>query len=123
MMAQHFGIETDRELTSNEPASLQLAIQNRTGNDNASFQRLTRNLRKAGYGNAYIAKSWGEPLKSTRIVAQQGDEKSAELVRSALGFGEVRVESTGSLDSDITIQLGEDWLKKSASDSADVPLP
>ncbi|MEA5594297.1 LCP family protein [Rivularia sp. UHCC 0363] len=123
MMAQHFGIETDRELTSNEPASLQLAIQNRTGNDNASFQRLTRNLRKAGYGNTYIAKSWGEPLKSTRIVAQQGDEKSAELVRSALGFGEVRVESTGSLDSDITIQLGEDWLKKSASDSADVPLP
>jgi hypothetical protein len=32
-------------------------------------------------------------------------------VQSALGFGEVVVESTGALASDITIQLGKDWSK------------
>ncbi|MEO1378393.1 MAG: LytR C-terminal domain-containing protein, partial [Cyanobacteria bacterium J06635_10] len=78
----------------------------------------------AGYGRIFVAKSWSQPLKSTRIVAQQGDENSAESVRSVLGFGEVRVESTGSLNSDITIQLGEDWLNKlSAPESSDdIPL-
>jgi len=124
MMAQHFGIETDNQFQSGEPASLRVAIQNRTGNDDVSFQGLTRKLQKAGYSNIFVTKSWTQPLKSTHIVAQQGDETSAESVRSILGFGEVRVESTGSLDSDITIQLGEDWLKqRSAPESSnDIPL-
>jgi len=30
-------------------------------------------------------------------------------VHRYLGIGEVLVESTGALNSDITIQLGEDW--------------
>ena len=83
-----------------------------------------RNLRKAGYGSVFVAKSWSQPLKSTRIVAQQGDENSAESVRSILGFGEVRVESTGSLNSDITIQVGEDWLDRLSApqSSDDIPL-
>jgi len=29
-----------------------------------------------------------------------------------LGFGDVLVESTGSLQSDVTIRLGQDWLSK-----------
>jgi hypothetical protein len=31
-----------------------------------------------------------------------------------LGFGDVLVESTGSLQSDVTIRLGKDWLEKKA---------
>jgi hypothetical protein len=42
-------------------------------------------------------------------VAQQGDNLSAAQVRADLGIGEVVVESTGVLNSDITIQLGQDW--------------
>ncbi|MFN5593545.1 MAG: LytR C-terminal domain-containing protein, partial [Aphanizomenon sp.] len=40
-----------------------------------------------------------------------GDGDSAESIRSLLGFGEVRVESTGNISSDITIQVGKDWLQ------------
>ena len=124
MMAQHFGIEAENELQPVEPGSLRIAIQNHTGKDNVSFRRLMRNLRKAGYTRIYVAKSWSQPLKATRVVAQQGDENSAESVRSLLGFGEVRVESTGSLNSDISIQVGEDWLDKLSTpeSSEDIPL-
>ncbi|MEO0838071.1 MAG: LCP family protein [Cyanobacteria bacterium J06643_5] len=124
MMAQHFGIEAENELQPVKPSSLRIAIQNHTGKDNVSFRRLMRNLRKAGYARIYVAKSWSQPLKVTRVVAQQGDENSAESVRSLLGFGEVRVESTGNLNSDISIQVGEDWLEKlSAPESSeDIPL-
>jgi hypothetical protein len=47
----------------------------------------------------------------TRIVAQQGDVAGAEAIRRSLGFGEVRIESTGELDSDVTIQIGQDWTR------------
>ena len=47
----------------------------------------------------------------TRIVAQQGDSNSAKLVRNTLQLGEVRVESTGNLNSDVSIQVGQDYLK------------
>jgi hypothetical protein len=48
----------------------------------------------------------------TRIVAQDGDTQSAESIQRALGFGQVVVESTGFLESDVTIQFGRDWLEK-----------
>jgi hypothetical protein len=34
---------------------------------------------------------------------------TAEMVQRFLAIGEARVESTGALNSDITIQLGQDW--------------
>jgi hypothetical protein len=34
---------------------------------------------------------------------------TAEILQRFLGVGEARVESTGHLNSDITIQVGEDW--------------
>jgi hypothetical protein len=69
-------------------------------------------LRKAGYTNATVDLPYSEPLRVTRIVAQQGDANGAEAIRRALGLGEVRIESTGELNSDITIQLGQDWVQK-----------
>ncbi|NMG09300.1 LCP family protein [Brasilonema sp. UFV-L1] len=111
MMSQYFDVQTDSTSGVVNPASLQVAIQNSTGEDNVNFQTLIRALQKVGYTNIYVAKSWGEPLKVTHIVAQQGDGNSAESIRNTLGFGEVRVESTGNLASDISIQVGKDWLQ------------
>jgi hypothetical protein len=71
-------------------------------------------LEKAGYKNIFVSKPGGQPLDITHIVAQQGDGDSAESVRSLLGFGEVRVESTGNIGSDITIQIGKDWFQNQA---------
>jgi len=112
MMAQHFNVPSVGSQEATDPAYLRVAIEDSTGSDRA-VQALVNSLQESGYRNVYIAKPWSEPLDVTHIVAQQGDSNSAQLIRSALGLGEVRVESTGNLRSDVTIQLGKDWLQQS----------
>lgn len=112
-MAQYFNLEVaDSSPTSESGSSLRIAIQDSTGNNHTDLQPLVRVLEKAGYRNIYIAKRWGEPLDVTHVVAQQGDDNSAQSIRNSLGFGEVRVESTGNLASDISIQVGKDWFQQ-----------
>lgn len=91
-----------------DPANLRIAIQDSTENQE-TVQAMVRYLNESGYHNVYISDKWREPLKQTRIVAQKGDDGGAAALRTTLGVGEVLVESTGSLYSDVTIQLGEDW--------------
>ncbi len=111
MMAQHFNVPSPDLNTAVDPAYLRVAIKDSTGSDQA-VRSLVRSLKEAGYRNVYVTQPWSEPLEVTHVVAQQGDTNSAELIRSTLNVGEVRVESTGNLDSDVTIQLGKDWLQK-----------
>lgn len=99
-----------------DPAYVRIAIQDSTGNTQA-VQSLIRTLREAGYRNASVDNSWTQPLRVTRIVAQQGDRDSASAIHRYLGLGEVRVESTGNLASDVTIQLGQDWLQNETPSS------
>jgi polyisoprenyl-teichoic acid--peptidoglycan teichoic acid transferase len=114
LMTQHFGLESEQEQlgTTSDPGSLRVAIQDSTGGDRSNLQPLITALEKSGYRNIFVAKAWGEPLEVTHIVAQQGDGDSAESIRNTLGFGEVRVESTGNIGSDISIQVGQDWLEQ-----------
>jgi LCP family protein required for cell wall assembly len=115
MMAQYFNHGTG-QLEGSTPRSLRIAIQDSTKRAGIT-QSLIRSLSKAGYTNVNIDQPFTEPLRVTRIVAQQGDAQSAEMIRSALGLGEVRIESTGELDSDVTIQLGQDWLERAKAES------
>jgi len=92
------------------PANVRISIQDSTRR--AVPETLVTRLNQAGYTNTLVVDPMGEPLAATRIVAQRGDVKSAEAVRSLLGVGEVRVEGTGDLESDVTIQLGQDWLQR-----------
>ncbi|MEH1870415.1 LCP family protein [Nostoc sp.] len=114
LMAQHFGLDSEQQQqgTATDPHALRVAIQDSTGGDRSNIRPLIRALEKSGYRNIYVAKAWGEPLEVTHIVAQQGDSDSAESIRNTLGFGEVRVESTGNLGSDVSIQVGQDWLQQ-----------
>jgi hypothetical protein len=113
MVAQHFD-QGYRDRVAIDPAYVRVVIQDSTGKPEA-VESMVSTLKKAGYQNVSIDDSWKEPLRVTRIVAQQGDDGSATAIRSSLGFGEVRVESTGNLTSDVTIQLGQDWLQKQSS--------
>ncbi|MGC1394632.1 MAG: LCP family protein [Coleofasciculaceae cyanobacterium] len=113
MVSQHFDQGT-ADRTAIDPGYLRVAIQDSTGKPEA-VQSLVSALKKAGYQNILVDDSWREPLRVTRLVAQQGDDSTAKAVGKALGIGEVRVDSTGSLDSDVTIQLGNDWLQKDSS--------
>jgi len=107
---QYFGYGTRQTLRSSDPAYTRVAIQDST-DDQAAVESLRETLRDSGYTNVYVDQDWNDPLPITRIVAQQGDITSAEMIHRYLGVGEVRVESTGVLNSDITIQLGQDWLQ------------
>lgn len=95
-------------VSSETDYGIRIAIQDSTGNLAAAEQLLFA-LRDAGFYNVYIDENWSEPLRETRIIAQSGDLGKAEAVRRSLGLGEVRVEGTGNLQSDVTVQVGTDW--------------
>ena len=99
------------EYSEGIPTNLRISIQDSTGKDSA-IDTVMDQLYDEGYNNLFVQSAWSEPLQETRIIAQKGDVKGAEAVKQALGLGDVRVDSIGDIDSDITIQLGRDWLTK-----------
>ncbi|MDB9315847.1 LCP family protein [Spirulina sp. CS-785/01] len=107
VMAQHFDQGYGTTLGT-RPSQLRVAIQDSTGNPEA-VATVRQALREQGYTNIFRGDSPPEPLQTTRIIAQRGDAYSAEDLQAVLGIGEVRVESTGEISSDLTIQLGSDW--------------
>ncbi|MEC4984037.1 MAG: LCP family protein [Oscillatoria sp. PMC 1068.18] len=111
MMAKHFD-QGYSNVETTDPAYLSVAIQDSTGSPRA-IAAMKNYLQAAGYRNVYVVDdTWEDTLSVTRIIAQGGDESAASAIRADLGFGEVRVESTGSLASDVTVQLGQDWLNR-----------
>ncbi|MEM8777346.1 MAG: LCP family protein [Cyanobacteria bacterium P01_G01_bin.49] len=89
---------------------LKIAIQDST-EDPEAVQQMINHLQEAGYHRIFVSDQWSEPLETTRILAQNGNDLGAATLRADLGLGEVLVESTGNLASDITIVLGKDWQK------------
>ena len=83
-----------------------------TTRDQQALQTALDTLRRAGYKKVYASKNWQNPIAKTRFIAQTGDDDAATVTRDILGVGEILVESTGVIGSDITIQLGEDWRKQ-----------
>ncbi|WP_069789597.1 LCP family protein [Cyanobacterium sp. IPPAS B-1200] len=91
------------------PSRVRVAIQTRDS-DKEIAQSVANQLIESGYNRVFISTiPYNEPTTKTRIVAQGGDPSIAARVRVALGLGEVLVESTGILGTDVTIQVGRDW--------------
>jgi polyisoprenyl-teichoic acid--peptidoglycan teichoic acid transferase len=126
LMTQHFELPKNdldyAAIADNNYASLEgtsgisnprirISIQDSTDNQQ-TLQSSLDLLREAGYRQVSASKNWQDPLAKTRIIAQSGDDEAAKEVRSILGVGEIVVESTGVLGSDVTIQLGRDWKKQ-----------
>jgi polyisoprenyl-teichoic acid--peptidoglycan teichoic acid transferase len=109
----------DAEVES--PANIQVAIQDSTGKLDTA--KLLKTLSAAGYNRGFVDNPWSQPLELTRIIAQQGDGRTAEAIRKALGFGEVQIESTGNLESNITIRIGKDALENKAVSPSPSPSP
>jgi LCP family protein required for cell wall assembly len=111
MMQQNFGVIKSANVDmDSSPESLRVSIQDTVPQPEGSKKAITA-LSKAGYGQVFPAvERWNRPLNKTQIVAQNGDRESAEKLRDALGVGEVVVESTGDIESDITVRVGKDWL-------------
>lgn len=91
-------------------ANVRVAVQSRV--QTVTPEAIAAVLERSGYSNVFPSEAYGEPLKTTRIIAQRGDVKSAEAIRQTLGVGEVLVDSTGDLTSDVTVQIGTDWVQR-----------
>jgi hypothetical protein len=112
MVAEHFGRgQQNRDAWMADPSYANVAIQDTTG-DPGAVQTFIGKLIDAGYRNVYDDYPWSKPLDVTQIIAQNGDIQMAENLRQKMGFGEILVESTGVLESDVTIRLGKDWLQR-----------
>lgn len=96
--------QDDRAITS-----LPIAIQNATGEPQVA-QDVARYLRREGFRQVYIISDWSSQLQRTQVIAQRGDVESANILASILSTGRVVTESTGDLESELTIRVGRDWL-------------
>jgi LCP family protein required for cell wall assembly len=89
--------------------NLSIAIQNATGEPQIA-QDVARYLRREGFRQVYVVSDWSSQLQRTQVIAQRGDLESANILSSILGTGRVVAESTGDLQSELTIRIGRDWL-------------
>ncbi len=120
IMCTYFDADTaefvsDADISSYAPPSdwalsnLKIAVQNATDERYASSS-MAEYLRDQGFADVYVVPNWAEVDQKTSVVVQRGDMGSAREIQSILDLGQVVSESTGDIDSDITIRVGEDWL-------------
>jgi LCP family protein required for cell wall assembly len=112
MMARYFDHGTI-SLAQTKAENLRINIQDTSFFPDATA-RLIKQLTKAGYQNVHLdpALKVKENLSTSEFIAQKGNPEVAEGLTSLLGFGEVKVENSGNLYSDVTIKLGRDWAQK-----------
>lgn len=115
MMARYFDHGT-LSLEQPKAENLRINIQDTSYFPDATA-RLIKRLNKAGYQNVHLDTNLKlkEDLTTSQFIAQKGNPEVAEGISQILGFGEVKVDSSGNLYSDVTIKLGRDWLQKEQS--------
>jgi len=112
VMNNFFELDTVALLSSDENqavTNLPIAVQNASGQSQVAGE-VADYLRGEGFRNVYVISDWSSELQRTQVIAQRGDLRSAELVSSVLDLGRVVAESTGDLESELTIRVGRDWL-------------
>jgi len=112
LMQEFFGVTPDSVLVeSTSVTRLSIAVQNATDSPRLGHE-VARYLREQGFRNVYVVRDWPEVLLQTEVITQRGDLGSAQQLQSILQLGQVIPASTGDLESDLTIRVGEDWLQQ-----------
>lgn len=93
------------------PANLKIAVQNASSNPKTA-QTVAAFLRKKGFSNVSAVKDWPDKQRQSQIIVQQGDLEAANQLQKVLGDGKIEASSTGEIDSDLTLRVGEDWVKR-----------
>lgn len=115
VMSNFFELDNVALLSNRENqavTNLPIAVQNASGESRVA-REVADYLRSEGFRNVYVTRDWSSELQRTQVIAQRGDVDSAELMTSILNLGRVAVESTGDLQSELTIRVGRDWLMRS----------
>jgi hypothetical protein len=113
VIREYFQQNPDGNTTDTSPAPdvLRIALQNSTSEPELSH-RVARYLAEKGFHNVYIVQDWSDNLSQTQIIVQQGDLEAAATLKKVLGIGKIEPSSTGDIESDLTIRLGQDWLER-----------
>jgi polyisoprenyl-teichoic acid--peptidoglycan teichoic acid transferase len=107
-MQEHFGVSSLAAITQSDPKDLRVAVQNASG-DPSLGGRISTYLQDQGFANVYVIEDLPEAQSQTQIIAQNGDLEAAKLLETTLGLGQIIPASTGDLQSDVTIRIGNDW--------------
>ncbi|MBD0267434.1 MAG: LCP family protein [Cyanobacteria bacterium Co-bin8] len=119
IMQNFFQVETVATLAGHGslvPAELSIAVQNASDSPDMAT-KVARYLRKQGFYNVYVVSNWPNNESRTQVIAQRGDLAGARTLAAVLGNGRVVSDSTGDLQSDITIRIGEDWREPSTRET------
>ncbi len=115
VMQNFFDAEPDAWLATDTPrrsiSRLRIAVQN-ASREPFMGQTVADHLREEGFRNVYVIEDWPDFHHQTTIIAQRGDINGADFLEAVLGTGRVVADSTGDLDSDITIRVGDDWTEQ-----------
>jgi polyisoprenyl-teichoic acid--peptidoglycan teichoic acid transferase len=110
IMQDYFSIEPKSfaSLRNRSEKNVRIAIQNASGQPNMS-RRVAQYLKGLGFHNLYLVRDWPDPERETQIIVQQGDIEAAKRLKGILGLGNIEAASTGDIESDLTLRIGEDW--------------
>jgi len=120
VMSQFFKINnpdltlTQRRRNSNDrrlPRDLKIFIQNASNNPKAAT-RLAGRLLDQGFDSVSVMQDWPDKQRYSQIIVQRGDFAAADILKRALGGGQIEATSTGEIASDLTIRIGEDWANR-----------
>jgi LCP family protein required for cell wall assembly len=93
------------------PSNLKIAVQNASSNPKTA-KTVAEFLRKKGFSNVSAVKDWPDKQRQSQIIVQQGDLEAANLLQKTLGYGKIEASSTGEIESDLTLRVGEDLVKR-----------
>lgn len=97
--------------------TLRIAIQNASSDPNAA-QELADELARQGFENIYIDSDWPQTEPQTEVIVQRGYLEAAQTLAGTLGTAMITTDSTGNIDSDLTIRVGNDWEPQHSVDSS-----
>jgi polyisoprenyl-teichoic acid--peptidoglycan teichoic acid transferase len=109
---QQSAVTAELENSSGETnqSEMRIAIQNAT-TDPTAAEQLAAYLARQGYNNTFVTEPWSDNQKQTEVIVQGGQMKAAKALQESLKIGNIEANSTGDLESDLTIRVGDDWKK------------
>src|SRR6476661_817073 len=93
------------------PKNLKIAVQNASSKPTTA-KTVAEFLRKQGFFNVSVVQDSPQKERQSQIIVQQGDLEAANLLQKELGGGKLEASSTGEINSDLTLRVGEDWVKR-----------
>jgi hypothetical protein len=93
------------------PKNLKIAVQNASSKPTTA-KTVAEFVRKQGFFNVSVVQDSPQKERQSQIIVQQGDLEAANLLQKALGGGKIEASSTGEINSDLTLRVGEDWVKR-----------